>query len=304
MLAVIHRHTPPHGTGALALAGPPVVIRQLQWLHNLGSERIAIELGPDALGEQVRRLVREQKVLSRGVVFISPATPLSPRALGLEAGFPPEARWLALPESVVGNADLTRLFRGKPVPGPKMGRLHPPKLGGPFSPAEVHLTSPVEGPVTVESLPGWGTVIDTPATALQLACEALLGRLPLLIHAGELRPGVWVARGGRIDEGAELSPPVLIGAGARVCSGARVGPGAIIGARALIEPHARVEQALVENDTIVGEGLLVREHLATPRGLIPLKGGSGLLPLSDPLLVARRVSLLPMRIAHLLRIPS
>lgn len=304
MLAVIHRHTPPHGAGALALAGPPVVIRQLQWLHNLGIERIALGLGQDARSEQVRRLVAEQKVLSRGVVFVSTATPLAPRELGRAAGFPEAAHWLALPESVVGNADLTRLFRGEPARGPRVGRIDPPRTGGPFSPAEVHLTSPIECPATVEHLPGWGTVIDSPGTALQLACEALLGRLALLIHAGEIRPGIWVARGGRIDDGARLSPPVLIGAGARVCGGASVGPGALIGTRALIEPHACIEHALVENDTIVGEGLVVREHIATPRGLIPLNGSAGLLPLQEPLLIARRVSLLPVKLAHLLRIAS
>ncbi|HEY0093378.1 MAG TPA: hypothetical protein VGB96_03600, partial [Archangium sp.] len=117
-------------------------------------------------------------------------------------------------------------------------------------------------------------------------------------------PGIWVARGGRIDEGAELTPPVLIGARARVCGGARVGPGAIIGARALIEPRACIEQALVEDDTLVGEGLVVREHIATPRGLIPLKAGSDQLPQQEPLLVARRAPLLPARLAQLLRIPS
>jgi hypothetical protein len=303
MLAVIHRSTPPRSAATLALAGRPVIIRQLQWLHNLGRERVAIELGQDERSEQVRRLVTEQKVLSRGVVFVPAVTPLSPRALGHEAGFPAQARWLALPESVVGNADLTRLFRGKPVPGPLVGRIAPPQTGGPFAPAEVHLTSPIAGPVTVEPLPGWGAVIDTPGAALQLACEALLGRLTLLIHAAETRPGVWIARGGRVDDGAQLTPPVLIGPGARVCSGARVGPGALIGARAIIEPRACIEHALVENDTIVGEGLLVQEHLATPWGLIPLKAGSGTLPVREPLLVARRPALLPARLAHLLRIP-
>jgi len=304
MLAVIHRPPPSRGTGALALAGPPVVIRQLQWLHDLGSERVAIELGQDERGERVRRLVSEQKVLSRGVVFVPTATPLSPRALGETAGFAAETRWLALPESVVGNADLTRLFRRRSVEGTLVGRLTPPKTGGPFSPAEVHLTGPRPGPVTVESLPGWGTLIETPDMALQLACEALLGRLSLVLHAAETRPGVWVARGARIDDGAELRPPVLIGARARVCGQARVGPGVLIGSRALIEPRARLEQALVEDDTIVGEGLVVREHIATPWGLIPLKEGSDLLPRREPLLAARWASLLPARLTHLLRIPS
>jgi hypothetical protein len=155
----------------------------------------------------------------------------------------------------------------------------------------------------VESLPGWGTRVETPGMALRLACEALLGRLTLLLHAAETRPGVWVARGGRIDAGAELSPPVLIGAGARVCSRARVGPGALIGARALIEPRACIEQALVEDNTIVGEGLVVREHLATPGGLIPLREGSGMLPLREPLLVARRAPFLLASLTHLLRVP-
>jgi hypothetical protein len=297
MLAAILRSTSPRSPGVLPLAGPPLVIRQLQWLRGFGCEKVAIELSTDDRGEEVRRLVAAQHAMARSVVFVRTAEPLAPRLLVGQAGFPANLPFLALSESVIGNADLRRLYGRDPGRGARVGRLVPPKSGGPFRPAGVSLFSPVEGPAIVERLPGWGTVIDTPGAALRLAREALLGALPpmeglpapsLLIHAAEQAPGVWVARGGRIQKGAVVFPPVLVEADARVCSGARIGPGAIIGVRAIIESGAIIEHALVESDTVVGEGLAVRETVATPNGLSPLDDDAPVLSLRDPLLLARR----------------
>jgi hypothetical protein len=310
MLAVIHRDTPPRGSALLPIAGPPLILRQLQWLRDQGCERVAIDIGLGDQGEAVRRLVAEQEILARGVVFIPSAIPLPPLSLGAKAGFPAEVPLLALSESLIGGADLTRLYHRRPNRGVLLGRLAPLERGRANPPIEVRLLSPFAGPTHVEHLPGWGASIDTPGAAVRLACEALLGRLPwsegarspLLIHATEHAEGVWVARGGRIQRGARVYPPVLVGAGAIVWRGARIGPGALIGERAIIEPGALVEHALVESGTVVGEGLVVRGCVATPRGLTPLEGGAPEVVLGDPLLLARRRRALPGLLVRLLRL--
>ena len=105
-----------------------------------------------------------------------------------------------------------------------------------------------------------------------------------------------MARGGRIQRGASVRPPVLVGPGALVCGRAQIGPGAIIGARAIIEPGALVEESLVERDTVVGEGLQLRELLVTPGGVAPLDGDDPVMPLDDPLLLSHRRSTLRPRL--------
>jgi hypothetical protein len=312
MFAVIHRGTPPFGAGALPLAGPPLIIRQLQWLRCMGYERVALDIGQDERGERIRQLVTMQRALAHGVVFVHSSQALQPLALGQAAGFPSGVALLALPESVIGNADLGRFHRQAPSQGVRVGRLTPPPTAEALQPAEVHLVTPTAGPVEVEHLSGWGATLDTPGAALRLSREVLLGRLPpadgacppLLIHAAEQAPGVWVARGGRIQPGAVVRPPVLIEADALVCSGATVGPGAFIGARAIIEEGAVIEQSFVESDTFVGEGLEVRESLASPEGLAPLDGDTPPRPLSDPLLLTRRQRTIPQMLARLLRLAS
>ncbi len=295
MFAVIHRSAATPGAGLLSVAGPPLVIRQLQWLRAASVERAAIDIGSDARGEELRRLVSRQAALARNVVFVPTASVLQPGVIADAAGFPAHAPFLVLPDTVLGNADLAAFYRRAPTRGVRVGRLAPPLAVEPFAPAEVHLVTATTGPVELEDLPGWGTHLETPGAALRLACKALLGRLPrpegtsqLLIHAAEREPGVWVARGALLQRGVEVNPPVLIGPQALVCGGARIGPGAVIGARAIIERGATLVNAVVEEETVVGEGLEVRDAIATPEGLGALDGTGPVLPLGDPLLLARR----------------
>ncbi|NNC19941.1 hypothetical protein HJC22_29910 [Corallococcus exiguus] len=295
MFAVIHRSAAAPGAGFLSVAGPPLVTRQLQWLRASGFEKVAIDIGADAHGAELRSLVSQQEALARNVIFVPTASLFPPGVIADSAGFPAHAPFLVVPDTVLGNADLAAFYRRAPERGVRVGRLAPPPAVEPFAPAEVHLITAATGPVTEEELPGWGARLETPGAVLRLACKALLGRLPraegtsrLLIHAAERAPGVWVARGALLQRGAEVNPPVLIGPQALVCAGARIGPGALIGARAIIERGTRLVNAVVEEETVVGEGLEVRDAIATPDGLASLEGTGPLLPLGDPLLLARR----------------
>jgi hypothetical protein len=295
MFAVIHRSAETASAGLLSVAGLPLVTRQLQWLCGAGFDKVAIDTGPGASGEELRSLVSRQGALARSVVFIPAASRLPPAAIADLAGFAPHAPFLALPDTVLGNADLGAFYRRAPDRGLRVGRLAPPPAVEPFAPAEVHLVTAATGPVEPENLPGWGTRLETPGAALRLACKALLGRLPrpegtssLLIHATERAPGVWVARGALLQRGAEVYPPVLIGPQALVCGGARIGPGALIGARAILERGSILVNAVVEEETVVGEGLEVRDAIATPEGITALDGTGPVLPLGNPLLLARR----------------
>jgi len=300
MLAVIYRNPRLRGAGTFPLAGPPLVVRQLQWLRSCGFERVALEVGPGEEGESVRRVVATHRLLAHNVVFVRSAEPLAPSVVGALAGLG-SGRILALGESVIGSADLGAFYRqSSPFQGVQVGRLAPPRLEDKPRFAEVRLLSAPGASVETVRLEGWGVSLETRFAAHQLACAALLGKLPslgqgrppaLLIHAAELSPGVWVARGGRIHGSAQVRPPVLVGADARVCEGARIGPGAFIGDRAIIEPGAVVEHALVAQETRVGEGLRVRRACATPEGLTSLEGEEAVTPLEDPLLLSRRRAL-------------
>ncbi|NOK18551.1 hypothetical protein [Corallococcus carmarthensis] len=306
MFAVIQRSAATPGAGLLSVAGHPLITRQLQWLRGAGFEKVAIDIGSDARDEALRHVVSQQEALARNVVFVPTPSLLQPGVIADSAGFPADAPFLVLPDAVLGNADLAAFYRRAPDRGVRVGRLAPPPAVEPFAPAEVHLFTATTGPVELEDLPGWGTRLETTGAALRLACKALLGRLPqpegtssLLIHAAEREPGVWVARGARLQPGAEVSAPVLIGPGALVFSGARIGPGALIGPRSIIERGATIVNAVVEAETVVGEGLEVRGAIAAPGGLAPLDGTGPLLPLEDPLLLEQRW-LLAQRVLRLL----
>ena len=312
MLAVIYRRTRGQNPGALPLAGLPLILRQLYWLRESGCQRVAIDPGADEAGERVRQFVASHPALARTAVLVRAGERSEPRAIAAAAGFPAGAAILALSDSVIGHAHLEDLCRKGGDRGVLVGRLAPPSAGGAFPPAEVHLHAAAPGPILEEDLPGWGTLVETADTALRLTTKVLLGGLPrletrsappLLVPGSERSPGVWVSRGARIQPGAVLVAPVLIGPDALVCSGARVGPDAVIGARSIIESGTVVEHAIVESDTLVGEGLTLRRLLATPEGIAPLEGAEAVIPLDDPLLITRRRRFTLRVMTRLLKLP-
>ena len=88
--------------------------------------------------------------------------------------------------------------------------------------AEVTLESLTQrAPSQSESARGWGTRITNELSAHELGCAALIGNASgIMIHASEIKPGIWTARGARIAEDAVVHAPLLLGKEAASMAGA------------------------------------------------------------------------------------
>jgi len=91
---------------------------------------------------------------------------------------------------------------------------------------------------------------------------------PTLHDVPQRAPGERVAIDAVIDPDARVRPPVLVGPGARVGAGAVVGPHAVIGARVVVGPGARVVDATLLDDVVVGADVALEGVLVGPRARI------------------------------------
>jgi NDP-sugar pyrophosphorylase family protein len=88
------------------------------------------------------------------------------------------------------------------------------------------------------------------------------------VRISEIRPGVWVGTGARIDSSAKLHAPCWVGDHVTVDSGAVVGPNAILEGRAVLSEGAQVIHSVVGPDTLVGRLTAVVSSLASGNCLI------------------------------------
>jgi NDP-sugar pyrophosphorylase family protein len=280
----------------LSIAGRPLIERQLQWLRAVGCHRVALEIGTDPESSELACWLSEKEALGADVAIVLASRPLGAAEVAQRAGFPPGVPYLAVPGDVIGDGDLTLLYRVANASGawamtsPPEGTPHPLESG------VVRLIGARrEHPKIVDGA-GWTARVRTVREAMTLGSAALMKRLPeqggphawcIQMHASEIEPGIWIARGATVDPGAKLTAPVLIGTDAIVRSGAQVGPDAFIGDRAVIEADAVVADATVEPGTIVGEGMELRGCVASPWSVTELAGGESA-SLEDSLLIGHR----------------
>lgn len=296
MFAVIYQVLTRPGVGMLSIAGRPLIERQLQWLRAIGCQRVALEMGTDPESSELACWLSEKEALGADVTLVLASYPLGAAEVAQRAGFPIGVPFLAVPADVIGDGDLTQLYREANASGAWAITDPPEGTPHPLVPGVVRLLGPRrEHPKIVDGA-GFTARIRTVREAMSLSSAALMRRLPeqgglhvwsIQIHASEIEPGIWVARGASVDPGAKLTAPVLIGGGAIVRAGARVGPDAFIGDRAVIEADAVVADATVEPGTIVGEGMELRGCVASPWSVTELSGGSSA-PLEDSLLIGHR----------------
>jgi hypothetical protein len=296
MFAVIYQVPVRPGAGMVRVAGRPLLERQLQWLRAAGCQRVAVEIGVDPESSALAAWLSEQEALSADVTLVLAPRPLGPRDVAIRAGFPVGAPFIAVPGDVLGDGDLTLLFRSANGGGSWAMTEPPEGATPPLEAGTVRLFGPRSEHPKIITGAGWTARVGTEREAMALGAAALLGKLPeaggdhvwpIQIHASEVAPGIWVSRGAKVDPRATLVAPVIVGPGAIVRAGARVGPRAFIEERAVIEAGATVEDASVEAGTIVGEGLLLRSCVASPEGVTELSNGVTA-PLEDSLLIGRR----------------
>lgn len=112
---------------------------------------------------------------------------------------------------------------------------------------------------------GYWQDIGTRDRYLDLHCDILRGRCPIVPRDRQLGPGIWVAEDARVAPGARLEPPVLIGPETVVEEGAQVGPWTVTGrgcrigggarvVRSVLWDRAAVERGAVLSGCVVGEG--------------------------------------------------
>jgi glucose-1-phosphate thymidylyltransferase len=74
-----------------------------------------------------------------------------------------------------------------------------------------------------------------------------------------LADGVWVADSALVHDRATLQAPVVVGPDCEVAAGAVVGPRTALGRNVTVGPNATVEQSVLDTDTRVDAGSLVRD---------------------------------------------
>jgi len=116
------------------------------------------------------------------------------------------------------------------------------------------------------SLPGYWRDIGSLADYLEAQADVLECRVAARLEGEEVRPGVWVGPGCRIDPGAELSAPVLLGEGCIVHAEVSLGGGTALG------PRVEVPSGSSLWNTVVWEGARVLPGAALERAVVTAQG--------------------------------
>jgi hypothetical protein len=256
--------------GALDLAGRPLLLRQLQALRELGLEDVVVEIVDGPLANLCADLVLSNDPLCARSQVLPSAAPLGVEELARRAGLVGDELFLALP----ANVAFAEVELALPD-SPRNVLLGPPPYAPERKPLALAFRTRDESPTEEVSCPGWALVIDDVLVAHGLSCAAIAGQADgVLVHAAEVRPGIWYARGARVAEAASLSPPVLIGPDARVFGAARLGPNVIMGRGAVVEREAVLSEVSIAPFTLVGEDARIRQAFVDAAGFTSFVDGS------------------------------
>lgn len=241
------------------LAGRPLIFRQVQWLHACGCDRVVVEVHPAE--RELRRWVdANARTLGPAVVAVE-----CPRSEPLEstlarARIDGSGPVLVVSARVLGDFDPARALARAGSGGAIVHAEAPQPGSGRFVSGSVRIwKSGAAVPNVV--VPGWCTELASSRDVRDLGFAALAGALPpeddaghlapVLVHAFEQAPGVWLARGAWVSPEARLVGPVLICEDAVVDAGAVIGPRAVLGPRAAAERGAAIAETAVPANTIV-----------------------------------------------------
>lgn len=114
-------------------------------------------------------------------------------------------------------------------------------------------------------------LVESPADIRQLAVDGLMMRSSMKPIGKEIKPGVWVGPGSRIDSTVRLVAPAFIGK--RV----KVGAGAVVTRNSAIEHHSIIDCGTVVDDssiqpyTQLGAGLDLMKSVVCRRSIFNLK---------------------------------
>jgi mannose-1-phosphate guanylyltransferase len=104
---------------------------------------------------------------------------------------------------------------------------------------------------------GYWIDIGTPEKYLQVHRDIMDGRFEAAPFHGLADPRRWVADGARVEDGATLDGPCFIDEGVLVKTGARIGPYSVVGRQCQIEEDARVDGAIIWQNSRIGRDAVV-----------------------------------------------
>lgn len=257
--------------GLRRVAGRPILLRQLAWLRSLGVDRVAVAFTGPIPPAVLATL--ESDPLGLDAIPVGHTAP-EPREVVLRAGLRATSARLVIGATTIGDADLMALFRVETELS-LMAPLSPPSAleectPRPFAILDRSRRLQVVGPAEV---PGWAATVPDDARARRLGALVLDGTLPLEVHASEIEPGIWISRGARVHRSAELIAPTLVGPDAVIEAKARVGPGSDIGARSVVARGSVLAECMLDDDTVVGEGVLLHRVHGSPGLAVGLDDG-------------------------------
>lgn len=113
--------------------------------------------------------------------------------------------------------------------------------------------------------------LHSPRDLRQLAEDGLNLRCALRPAGREVRPGVWIAKGSRVDAGVRLVAPLYIGRQARVRTGAVVTRGSALEHHSSVDCGTVIEHTSVLPFATVGAGLDLSQTIVGSRQVFDLK---------------------------------
>ncbi|MDI6799155.1 MAG: mannose-1-phosphate guanyltransferase [Actinomycetota bacterium] len=93
---------------------------------------------------------------------------------------------------------------------------------------------------------------------IQAQRDILDGKVKVNIPGIKTRSGIWVGEGASIDPNSKIEGPAIIGHDSKVEAGASVGKYSVIGNNAIIRGHARIDRALVGENTYIENNVSLR----------------------------------------------
>ena len=131
---------------------------------------------------------------------------------------------------------------------------------------------------------GYCNPLSRAADLRRLAVDAFFGSCRLAPAGSEIKPGVWVGKGARVQSGARLLAPAFIGQDARVCSAAVVTRCSALERHTVVKGGTVLEDATVLPDTCVGPGLDVAHAVVGFDRIFDLRRGIEV-TVADPRLI-------------------
>jgi hypothetical protein len=253
MLAFILRSSRNPEASLYPVAGRPLLERQLEWLYDSGVDTIFLERGHDDIDVEIQRWLDSSPLGLRVQLVGSGESTNDVLALVDEVGVSLDCRVVSVMSDHMVRVNLSSSF-GHSIDGGVCLKLGATGLG--LAPAEVWIARPGEIPEHEVDAKGWGARLSTTRDAITLSsallnCRGKVTGFAIDIPGTERTPGVWVARGVRIDRNAEVVAPAYIGAGSWLQSGAVVGPHCHMGEHVVVPNGASLSHQVVPDNAMV-----------------------------------------------------